>query len=996
MSRTKKSLLACLSAVIAVSLSVAAVIAFASEPDGLNGLPDGIETGVTNELPVGTTLELGGAYIVTDGAKLQTYVETSMPDGRVNASKTLELDTMGVYEIAFYAYTAAGEYTEHVLDVYAYNETFSFDDEISSSQYGEHKNAAGVFGEVVSLYEGATATYGKVIDLNGYDVNDVVFEWLPVASTVGAGDFTYVEFTFTDLYDDSNYFKVSGNYHHTYKETYFKAAAPDQILTGWYSTGGWANVGNEYGSNAMVSFYNTPRWGGSIEKDSMKLKFDSKAKAVHVGDVFVIDFDDPKYFSNLWDGFTTGECILSMTCGGYVSDKPAQFMFREIAGEKLDGTPIRDTDAPKITVDYGVYSKDTMPTAKLGSSYPVPEATVWDTFNGVLNAEVSVWLNYGNSAASQVEIVNGRFTPTRAATYTIVYEAKDYSGNAAVVTVPIYSSNQMKNVTVALKNDAPASWLLGEVLSVHGYTVTGGTGEYSVAVSVTAPDGTETALSDGENYILTQKGQYKVTYIATDFIGSVGYNAYQFEVTAAGVPVFYDDAALPDYFIAGVTYTLPALAAFDYASGTAQAADVKVRVTDGGGTRVLEGLEYVPSGDTGDVVTVVYFAANKTGEGSTAAVSIPVVKTGTPNQLDTAAYFAGTAKAALTANGEKMIVTAKNTGDTVKYILPVIADGFTVDMKPYGVGSTLSSLTLTLKDAENPDIGFDATLVKTDIGSNLIVGGMTYAVSASLVSSRMILNYSAANNQLALGDTSYPVNGFGGFPSGKAYVTLTFGELSGDYNLEIMSVNSQVFNTTVDEIKPKFSVLGEFGGIKELGSTVTVYKAAVADMFDPCVTAYVTVTGADGKIMTAEDGTVLNKADIGKEYRIRLDSYGYYRVAYYTEDWNENFDRNFGYQFIVEDVVRPEISVSTKDLKGSVGKSVKLPTATATDNYTAAENLKISVFVMQPDGYLVRVKTEGANAYQYTPQAAGKYTVRYYCMDERGNGAIVEVVLTVS
>ena len=995
MSRTKKTLIACLAAVFLLGISAAAALTFASETDGVKGLPEGIEAEVTNELPVGTALDFGGTYIVAGGESLDTSVETTYPDGRIVSSKQVSLDTMGVYEIALYGFTSGGVYTEHTLRVYAYNETFSFDDELSESHYGEHKNAPGVYGEIVSLYEGATATYGRVIDLSGYMVTDTVFEWLPIASTVGAGDFTYVEFTFTDLYDENNYFTVSGNYHHIYKETYFKAAATDQVLSGWYA-GGWINVGNEYGSNALVSFYNTPRWGGAIERDSMKLRYDAAAKAVHVGDVFVIDFDDPSYFSNLWSGFTTGECILSMTCGGYVSDKPAQFMFRSVAGETMDGTPIKDEDAPQITVDFGNYTANTMPAAKVGSSYPVPSATVWDTFNGVLTADVSVWLNYGNTAASQVAVENGRFTPTRSAVYTIVYEATDYSGNTATVTVPVRATNDVADIVVTLRNDAPTTWLLGEVLSVHGYGISGGTGECETVVTIAAPDGTEEEISSDTDYILDQKGTYRVTYIATDYIGSVGYNAYSFTVSEAGAPIFYDKASLPHYFVAGATYRLPELAAFDYASGSAVAADVKIRVTENGSTRVLESNEYTPAGNTGDVITLVYFAENVNGEGQTAAVNIPVVNAGTPNAIDTTAYFSGTAQAALVENGDMLVVTAKNSGDYVQYILPVLSDGFSLDMRPYGLGNTLSDLTLTLADSENENIRYDVKLVKTDSGSDLVLGDAAYAVNTSLVSSRMTFGYSAADNAITLGDVSYPLSGFGGFPSGKVYVTLSFGELTGDYSLEVLSMNSQVFNTKLDEIKPKFSVLGEYGGVKELGSTVTVYKAVVADMFDPGVTAYMSVTDASGAIMTAEDGTRLERVDIGGEYQIRLNDYGYYRVSYYAEDWNGNFERNFGYQFIVEDNVRPVISLDSGNIRGKVGRTITLPEATATDNRTSAENLTINVIVMQPDGYLVRVKPNDSGEYVYSPQAAGTYAVRYYCMDEAGNGALAEISLVVS
>ena len=47
MSRTKKTLIACLAAVFLLGISAAAALTFASETDGVKGLPEGIEAEVT-------------------------------------------------------------------------------------------------------------------------------------------------------------------------------------------------------------------------------------------------------------------------------------------------------------------------------------------------------------------------------------------------------------------------------------------------------------------------------------------------------------------------------------------------------------------------------------------------------------------------------------------------------------------------------------------------------------------------------------------------------------------------------------------------------------------------------------------------------------------------------------------------------------------------------------------------------------------------------------
>lgn len=992
----KKTMLAVLGLLLGACIALPVIFTLAAESDGVKNLPAGLEEGITNELPLNSELDFSGTYIAKEGKKLDTSCEVARPDGSVSATKLLTLDDMGIYRVTLYGYTDGGAYSEYVYEIYAYKNSFSFSDSRSSSAYGEHKNEPGLSGEVITLYEGATATYNKVIDLSGYTSADTVFEWIPVASTVGAGDFDYIEFTFTDLYDESNYFKISGNYHHTYRETYFKAAAKDQVLSGWYAAGGWVHIGNEWGANAGVSFYNTPRYASKPSDDTMKLHYDDAVKSVGVGDTFVIDFDNAQYFSNLWSGFTNGKCILSVECGQYVSEKPAQFMFTEICGEKMEGNPVRDGEEPEITVDCGEYTVDSMPNARVGYAYPVPEATAQDTYNGTLDVSVTVWLNYGNSAASQIGVENGKFTPTRTAIYTLEYMCVDYSGNKAVLTVPVAARADINDIEIKIKEDAPAEWKIGEKFVPRGYEITGGTGNYVLERFIESPDGERLPYDEKDGFIPLKEGVYTVVYAVSDYIGCTGSGKYEFSVGAAGAPVFYDEAELPAYFIAGARYTLPELKAYDYLGGEAKEAEVRIRVVDRNGVAVLEDNIYTPAvAESGDTVTLVYFAVNAQGEGLSSEYVIPVVEVGTPEDLDTAAYFSGTAKAELRDGGKRFVISAVNDGDYAQYILPVISNGFTLEMKTYGAHDTVEGFTLELTDFAAPSVKITARLIKQKTGARLFVNGAEYEVNESVASGAFSFGYNELKKQLRFGDRSYTVQGFDGFSSGKIYVKIVFNGVTGEYPMEIVNMNTQIFNTTIDEIKPKISVLGEYAGIKEKGSVATVYKAVACDMFDPDVTAYVSVTDPSGNVMMSVDGVRLDKVDIGRDYDILLDEFGYYRVSYYAEDWYSNIERNFIYQFIVEDTTPPEIDVSLKDVKAKAGKSVKLPAASLSDNYTATESLKLSVFVVNGNGYIERVKPQNG-AYVYTPEDAGEYVIRYYCTDEKGNAALAEVRLIVS
>lgn len=109
---------------------------------------------------------------------------------------------------------------------------------------------------------------------------------------------------------------------------------------------------------------------------------------------------------------------------------------------------------------------------------------------------------------------------------------------------------------------------------------------------------------------------------------------------------------------------LPELKAYDYLGGEAKEAEVRIRVVDRNGVAVLEDNIYTPAvAESGDTVTLVYFAVNAQGEGLSSEYVIPVVEVGTPEDLDTAAYFSGTAKAELRDGGKRFVISAVNDGD---------------------------------------------------------------------------------------------------------------------------------------------------------------------------------------------------------------------------------------------------------------------------------------------------------------------------------------------
>lgn len=130
---------------------------------------------------------------------------------------------------------------------------------------------------------------------------------------------------------------------------------------------------------------------------------------------------------------------------------------------------------------------------------------------------------------------------------------------------------------------------------------------------------------------------------------------------------------------------------------------------------------------------------------------------------------------------------------TAQYILPVISNGFTLEMKTYGAHDTVEGFTLELTDFAAPSVKITARLIKQKTGARLFVNGAEYEVNESVASGAFSFGYNELKKQLRFGDRSYTVQGFDGFSSGKIYVKIVFNGVTGEYPMEIVNMNTQIF-----------------------------------------------------------------------------------------------------------------------------------------------------------------------------------------------------------
>lgn len=199
-------------------------------------------------------------------------------------------------------------------------------------------------------------------------------------------------------------------------------------------------------------------------------------------------------------------------------------------------------------------------------------------------------------------------------------------------------------------------------------------------------------------------------------------------------------------------------------------------------------------------------------------------------------------------------------------------------------------------------------------------------------------------------------------------------------------------NSTLDLGAPKIVVLGDYGGTVSIGSFVTLPAAVAGDVYDPNISFGFTVTAPDGSIVSDVNGTRLQNADPTVEYTIYIGDYGQYQVNYTAVDTFRNNRQPLPYALSVYDEVAPEVSVSGTVTSAQAGDVIALPRISVSDNVSAAENITVSVAVLNPDGQLVWIPAN-KNAYKVT--TAGVYEIRIYVADEAGNVTMLRLNVDV-
>lgn len=1005
------------------------------------------ETTVAERYTVGDTVKLPLSYFDEAHTVLATTYVT-YPNGVCERTDKVSCNQSGTYKVEYKAERdGRSYYAEQTFTVYQSLYTsdkksnvvqYQADREFAKIEYQKDENGntdgtvtvvetTQVGGLYVPLTSGSTFTYNKVFDISDKTKNDIVFSCNIVASEDGYCDFLQLTVRFTDVYDASNYVDVvlwhnytatpgadqrEGEDAHEYdvrkdRDNYLRAGASNQPVSGNDNGTIWKN--GRYGMRTKISMMNCPAYNDRAT-DTFDIRFDYAEKAVYgperSGNQAIIDLDNPEHFTDLWSGFTTGECTVSMFASNFQKSSGAVFIqsiFDDGAAEFATNY-LTDTTAPTLDVDFNGADENDLPFGVVGTAYPIFTATASDLSGYVTPVATDVYYNYKSPKPIKTTVKNGTFTPTYTGVYTIVYTVRDAFGNEAKKTVDVNCVAANANVFTVQTTDATTVTAdTGRPLSVSPVTVSGNSGAYRLTITAQNGDSRYEINENTLAFIPMESGTYTIVYTAEDFLGRTATASYDVTVTNANEPIFLAEAVLPKYFLAGYTHTLPALSAVDF-SDSAKALATKIYVREDGGERVaLNGNEYTPTKKKGDyTVTVIYEAVGANGTAQkeyTVRCHVDVSKGGSKaEKKELFVYDDNVTAAYADVSGTTTKYAGYTTGraTTLEYVNVIPAHNFSAAMYVMEGKNNFNKLSLTLTDAVYGNAikvtfeKYTATQIYFSIndGTKYSIDNYSFNNATSALNMQfdnlLRMVYTDNKNVGFSVTTDLDGNAFEGFKSGKIYLQVAFEEVSGESGIIVKEVyGQQLTSSTRDGIPPLLVLNGEYRSNVSINKPLTVYSAVCLDMIDPNVKATLTLKSPSGACVIAADGTTLQNVPIDVAYAITPTEYGKYTLTYEIEGYNAQT-----FTFTVVDESAPEIRVqSVLQSEYKVGDKITV-SATATDNLT--ENVQVYVCVNNAAG-----ETEYVANGEYTFRKAGKYKVTFFAMDERGNYSSTSYTITV-
>lgn len=1003
--KLKKKLI---NALLSIGLCVLSVGAIASLKGADNVfVAEAVEFSQTPEIQTeyvfGTTLEIPSVDLLYNGKEYPSQAFLISPDGTTYQTNTHSLKTFGVWSLCYKAQTENGTIISESISFEVPRSILSVGAN-SSVELTSYSNSKTTYeGVAVTLANGDSIDYNRIIDLNEVTDQDDLFTMFLIPNETGTADIDKVIVTFTDIYDPENVVSVQMQYTPMNSKTwaYVQAKAPGQTYLGLhYGTstkypttviGGKEYIvfrGGIYGSIIYSGFSGAFTANPEMEigdaKFALSWNYDQRRiyGSYQRGSTLICDLDE-SFMVTDWSGFTTGEVRMSISASGYVSNSTTLF-FTDVNGENLSVNSFKDVEAPILEVDYGKFSRECIPAAIKGSKYNIFSASAFDKYDGECEVDVRAYYSYHSNLRIEVPIVDGAFETKYVGTYSLVYSAYDLSQNLAEVVIDIQSKNASEIQTQIVLEQAEDEAFVGEWAQVASYSLQNETIDGEMTIKAVTSDGTEYEVVNG-GFVPLETGEYTVYYEYHTYV-FLSQASYTFTVSAKNHVAFLEQAQLPEYFLTGAKYTLPTLKAYDFSSGKAVETEVKIYVSEDNGERkLLNGNVYTV--EAIETTKVIYSAFGIEEEYDVIAVNTGL----SDGKLNGVAYFDVTkGEVSSVANDDGIVFTATENAELTFVNRLLVAD-FLGHFRAWGDG--MQAVTYTFSDCYEKNNAVSLTFTN---GYCSINGETKFAVPSNFSENgeRMNIVYDDATCTFVFsGSVQKTVKknlagqAFNGFTDSTVVMSIKI-ETEGEGALKVEKINNQDFRADMSDADIQVDY-ERIRGLKEKGEVVVFEKATVGDVLSAEYSIVLSVTTPGKETAISQDGITLDRILANRDYTIELNEYGNYRVRYYVLDAEGNVVKQLqSYQMRVVDDEAPKIALGEKKTSVKLGATVQVATAQVEDNISQ-EN-EIYVFVKAPSGVITQI-TNG----EFKADRVGVYTVMYAVYDEAGNMASAYYTVTV-
>ena len=839
---------------------------------------------------------------------------------------------------------------------------------------------------------GATVAYNKTINFNALTADQPIIETYALYGE-GYDQIKNLKYTFYDAVDASNTFSVcfyetTAKQKPVYARVEYKGRSVGlgsetsnflSLMEGTY--GCWCAQYGYVGADSMGGVY-----GGKVRPFAVSLDY-AERKVYAYGTrssndkYLIMDLDDPAIFSgkDQWQGFTDGLGRVEISFE-LERKATAGIVIKSVVGGSLNVTMEEASDYPTPTIFVAndeAYAEQ-MPLCGVGVGYQIPKAYAYDWYFGQLDDLTTEVFAYDNATGEYTNdktdfLADGAFTCDVAGKYRVVYTA-DNGKNTAVSYLDFEAVDRLPNLTIGIENEFETPFVLESLYIPESYAY-GGSGVISK---------TERLFYNGKEMDIPQN--------RTVYLDKAGYLTLRVEAKAySGLPVVRNFVLnIPDMTAlkvegvplavqSGVATVFPAGYAYDTATG--EPVEVKVSVD---GAELDETLTYTTDKTAGSV-RVVYTANERSY-----TYDLPVM-TFSDNVRPSEFFVAGEGIRVEDGN-QGVVLSASRSGASAYWAYPMVTGiaSYTGSVKllPRKASNQFDYIDIVLTDYENNSSSAFVRVFtegnEDDTQSFVQYNGvgektLVYGSLVNTMARELALEFNTKNGYVYDKYTGNALFAMDGYGARLSKVALRFGNVTGEASVCLAQLGNQEMGSTDNrEWKDKAVAVAcyEFALNKnDFVNVGTKIKIPTATAYDLCSTVATVSVSVEVKLA---DGTK-HAVTIDENNEILCDEFGEYTVSFKVKDASNTYTDKFVYRTV--DVINPVLSLEyTIKSKVTVGTSVLLPKATATDNIDG--ECDVFVYVEFVRDYTKEIVFMGE---KYTFTKTGNYRIHYVTHDECAN-----------